>query len=80
MVDKFLTTPESPKPSLKMKLKYGQIVNALAEVPAFVEELQSLCLTLLKVENLHQFTDYAVHEALIKLIEALYVPRGTAVS
>lgn len=48
----------------------------MAELPAFKEELQCLFLPLLDMETLHTFKDYELHEALINLIDCLFIFKG----
>jgi hypothetical protein len=77
LVVKLQTTPEKPKENLRKKLNFYKILNVLSEVPAFKEELMQLCLPLLQIDALYTNKDFEVHEAMIKLIENLYVLNGS---
>ena len=74
MVENFRDLPESPKDKLKIKLKLGQTIAALAYIPAFNQELQGLALELIKMEVLStKFKDFALHDSIIDIIDSLYL-------
>jgi hypothetical protein len=60
--------------NIRIKLNIAKIITVMAELSPFKEELQFLFLPLLEMETLSKFKDYELHEALINLIDCLFIP------
>lgn len=76
LVERFWQTPEGSKEGLKVKRKLGKILTQLSEITVFTEELQSLLLPNMTMENFGNFKDHELHETLITLIGNLFIPRA----
>eukprot|EP00347_Sterkiella_histriomuscorum_P020407 403337922 len=73
LIEYVLTIPEEPKDSLKKKRVFAKTLTKFSQVQFYQQRLQGPFLNLLKIENLHQITDFDVQDEIMKATKSLYL-------